>query len=56
MFLRRRSQRVRHTDSDTAVVLADQETRRDDELQELKEELKHKVDDLREKSKALKVR
>lgn len=55
MFLRRRSQRVRHAESDTAVVLADQDSRNDSEAEQLKDELKHKVEDLNKKVKDLKV-
>ena len=52
MFLRRRSQRVRHADSDSAVIQVNHQTRRDNELEDLKEELKQRVDDLTEKTKA----
>ena len=40
MFLRRRSHRVRHTESDSAVVQTDHKTRLNSEVEELKEELK----------------
>ena len=56
MFLRRRSQRVRRTESDTALVQAEQESRHDSAIEQLKDELKHKVDGMKGQEKSKEVR
>ena len=55
MFLRRRSQRVRHADSDSVITLQGQHAREDTEVERLKEEWKHKIEDVQEKAKEIKV-
>ena len=55
MFLRRRSQRVRHANSDSVVTLQGQHARDETEVERLEEEWKHKVEDLQEKAKEIKV-
>ncbi|KAJ3523247.1 hypothetical protein NM688_g8760 [Phlebia brevispora] len=55
MFLRRRIPAVRHADSDTAAAQAAEQARRDSEVERLKEELKHKAEDLAETSKELRL-
>ena len=56
MFLRRRSQRVRHTNSDSMLVRVNKEVREDSELDALTDSFKHTIQELTAKGREKLVR